>query len=232
MPAPLTQVSDRAWFVRGPASNWTVVHADGGVVLVDAGYPADADLVAGSVRATGADLGDVVAVLVTHAHTDHIGSLPALLERNPRIEVLAAEAEVAAVRGPEREQITVATAGTRLLRPRFARWALRAVRAGGTRSIALPTARAFEASDLERAGLAAVPAPGHTPGSTMYRLTDATVLVTGDAFVTDHPTYARPRAGAIDPVFSADPERAARSAAVPDTDVVLPGHGPLRPAAR
>jgi glyoxylase-like metal-dependent hydrolase (beta-lactamase superfamily II) len=224
----IQQVSDHVWFVQGPASNWTVLRSDAGTYLIDAGYPADAPLVVESVAATGAAPDSVVALFVTHAHTDHIRSIPALLERLPSLEVLAADAEVDAVRGPEREQITVAKAGARLLSPRFATWVWRAVRAGGTQSVTIPSARGFTAADLDRAGIVAHPAPGHTQGSTVYEVPAARVLVTGDAFITDHPTYARPRAGAISAVFSADDAAArASAAALPRTHTILPGHGPV-----
>jgi len=228
----ISRVGERAWFVEGPASNWVVVRrvVDADVVLVDAGYPRDAPLVLGSLVASGVRWSQVRAVFLTHAHADHLGGVPALLEALPGLPVLCAAAEVAAVRGPAREQISVRSAGLRrLARPRFARWALRAVRAGGTRTLTIPTARAFTDADLADAGLAARPAPGHTPGSVVYEILGEDAVATGDAYVTDHPTYRRAVAGPIDPVFSADPAAARRSAeTVSRTQALLPGHGPLR----
>ncbi len=229
----MEQVSDRVWLAHGPAANWTILHTDVGIVLIDAGFPADTPLVLESVRRTGADPSAVRTVYVTHAHTDHIGGLPGLLRAVPGIEVLAPPAEVDAVRGPDRDQITVTKAGAQLLRPRFLRWAVRAVRDGGTRAITVPSARAFTPHDLDRHGLRAYPAPGHTMGSVVYEIVDADVLVTGDAFVTDHPTYRHPRTGAITAVFSADDDAArATAAAMPRGRRILPGHGPVAlPAA-
>ena len=229
----LEQVADTVWFVQGPASNWTILHTLDGTVLIDAGYPGDAPVVLDSVRATGADPSTIKRVFITHAHTDHIGGLPSILDKLPHVEVLAAEGGVEAVRGPDREQITVARAGTRMLRPRFTAWALGAIRAGGTQPVVLPAARAFTENDLTRAGLRAHPAPGHTAGSTAYEVVSKAILATGDAYITDHPTYARPRAGAIDAVFSSDDAAArATAAALPRGFTILPGHGPAeRPAS-
>lgn len=222
------QISDRAWFAEGPGSNWTIVHTKLGTVLIDAGYPADAGLVAQSIRATGVELDSLTFILVTHAHTDHIGGIPALLAHVPEATVLCSPAELAATRGPDRDQITVATAGLRnLVKPRFARWALGAIRAGATRPLEIPSAEAFTRAQLAALSIRDHAAPGHTQGSTIFELVGDNTYVTGDAVVTDHPTYATPRVGAIDAHFSSD-DRAAQLAAsrLPHTVTVLPGHGP------
>ncbi|WIB65525.1 MBL fold metallo-hydrolase [Curtobacterium sp. MCBD17_040] len=239
MPAPavaskLSQVSDRVWFAHSPLVNWTIVTTPRGVVLIDAGYPAQADRVLGDIRTVAAvsDEQELAAVLVTHAHTDHIGGVPGVLAQHPQAAVLAAPVEVAAVRGPEREQITLGKMGRKLLRPKFLAWLRAGISAGGLRPVAIPTARGFTAEELADFGIRAHPAAGHTAGSTAYEILGDNILVTGDAYVTDHLTYRQPNSGAIDPLFSADPAQAKRTAEAFPLDVtVLPGHGPARIAA-
>jgi len=66
----------------------------------------------------------------------------------------------------------------------------------------------------------------------MFELVGDNTYVTGDAVVTDHPTYASPRVGAIDAHFSSDDQAAQLAArSLPDDVTILPGHGPalLRP---
>lgn len=227
--ATVTRISERVWFAHSELVNWSVVRTPRGIVLVDAGYADQSEAVLASVAtaADGAAASDLVAILVTHAHTDHIGGIPAILERHPAVAVLAAEAEVTAVRGPDREQITIGTIGLKLLRPRVIAWLRAAVAAGGLRETAIPSARAFTPQELARMGLRAVSAPGHTAGSTVFEVLGDDVLITGDAFVTDHAIYRRPRAGAIDPMFSADPVVARQTAErISRAFTILPGHGP------
>ncbi|WP_066522926.1 MBL fold metallo-hydrolase [Curtobacterium ammoniigenes] len=227
--ATVKRISERAWFAHSELVNWSVVRTPRGIVLVDAGYADQAEAVLASIAtaADGAAMPDLIAILVTHAHTDHIGAIPAILERHPDVAVIAAEAEVTAVRGPDREQITVGKIGLKLLSPRVITWLRAAIGAGGLRETAIPSARAFTPQELARMGLRAVAAPGHTAGSTVFEVLGDDVLITGDAFVTDHAIYRRPRAGAIDPMFSADPAKARQTAErISRSFTILPGHGP------
>ena len=74
-PAPtLVQVTDTVHLAQGHAVNWTLVADDTGVMLIDAGYPGDREDVLASLRKLGYDAGDVRAILLTHAHIDHLGS--------------------------------------------------------------------------------------------------------------------------------------------------------------
>ncbi len=72
--AALFQVTDIVHFARGSAVNWVLVTGDTGVMLIDAGYPGDREDVLASLSQLGYRAGDVNAILLTHAHIDHLGS--------------------------------------------------------------------------------------------------------------------------------------------------------------
>lgn len=55
-------------------------------ILFDTGTKPE--VLIGNVEALGVDLKKVDLVVLSHAHGDHTGGLPAVLERNPRVEVL------------------------------------------------------------------------------------------------------------------------------------------------
>ncbi|NRD26551.1 MBL fold metallo-hydrolase [Frigoribacterium sp. VKM Ac-2836] len=228
------EVAPGVHFVEGPASNWTILVGGGTLTLVDAGYPADLDLVESSLRAVAAtNEGDarLTSVLVTHGHSDHIGTITALRRRH-RFEVLAAPAEVPNVTREQLHQVGVRDVLPHLYKPRFARWVLHAVRAGGLGDVAVADVLPLELGVTRTfSGHRVVPttAVGHTPGHTVFALPDDDVLITGDALVTGHPTSRLEGVQMLHPIFHSDLAEAGRTyGRLVDRGarVVLPGHGP------
>jgi glyoxylase-like metal-dependent hydrolase (beta-lactamase superfamily II) len=229
----ISQPAPGVHFVEGPSSNWTVLVGADTVTLVDAGYPKDLGLVLRCLEevAPGRPL---EAVLITHGHSDHIGSVSGLRERwAPR--VLAGQAEIPNIRREVLHQVGFRQVLPRLLRRGVAGWALHAVASGGLADVAVAEVEAIgENRPLVFSGhtVIAVPSPGHTPGHTAYELPDAHLLITGDALVTGHPTSRRVGVQSLHGMFPSDPDQAAASLASLERlagsgTVILPGHGPL-----
>ncbi len=60
------------------AVNTFLIEAADGCVLIDSGFPNRTDDILAAIRSIGRQPGDVKAIVLTHAHPDHIGSLAAL----------------------------------------------------------------------------------------------------------------------------------------------------------
>jgi len=144
--------------------NCYLVREDDGFTLVDTA-------VSGSARAilsVAEDLGlPIMRIALTHAHTDHVGSLDELHALQPDAEVLISARDARFLTGDRR------------LDPEEPRAKLR----GGYPTRATRPTRLLLPGD--RVGsLEVVATPGHTPGHVAFLDTREGTLVAGDAFQT------------------------------------------------
>jgi glyoxylase-like metal-dependent hydrolase (beta-lactamase superfamily II) len=227
----ITEAADGVFAVEGSAVNWTLIAEGDALTLVDAGYPGDHDDVLGSISDIGRRLSDVEAVLVTHAHIDHIGSLPRLLEKHP-MPVLTSTVEAGHVRREHLEQAGTLDVVRNLWRPRFVPWTVELMRKGAMKDRGVPSAADFGDADVVDVpgGPVPVPTPGHTSGHTAYLVPGARVLLTGDALVTGHPLAATDGPQELMGFFHHDVDAMNDSLEViaeVDADAIIPGHGPV-----
>jgi glyoxylase-like metal-dependent hydrolase (beta-lactamase superfamily II) len=153
----------------GPLPEW---------VLVDAGIPFNASRIARFARARFGDA-PPRAILLTHGHFDHVGSLAALLRRWPDTPVYAHRLELPYLTGHSSYPPPDTTVGggvmarTSFLFPRHAY---------NFRPNVMPLPADGVVPFL--ADWQWVPTPGHSPGHvSFFREADRT-LIAGDAFVT------------------------------------------------
>jgi glyoxylase-like metal-dependent hydrolase (beta-lactamase superfamily II) len=208
--------------------NFYLVEEGGKLLLVDAGAPGDWDLLVRSVLALGRGLDDLEAVLLTHAHADHIGTAErARTTADARVWVHQADAAVATGAKPGKND---GRASSYLLRTEFYRTLFSLARRGATRIVPVREVATFaDGETLELPGRPrAVHAPGHTPGSAALLLEERRVLLTGDVLATRNPLTGRVGPQVMPSGLNRDTPQALRSldvlAGVP-ADVVLPGHG-------
>ena len=230
----VTQVRPGVHLVHGSDTNWVILTEGDAVTLVDTGYRNDRDQLIASLEAVGRRPEDLAAILITHAHADHIGSARHLGETYD-VPVLMHPGEVPHARREFLHQVTPGQILRNSWRPGVVPWARRVIRSGGTADVRVPRAEAFPdlPDPLEPLDLPGRPVPVHTPGHTgghcAYHLPQAGVLITGDALVTGHPT-SRVRGPQLLPsMFQHDWDGALGALRVMgalEADVLLPGHGP------
>jgi glyoxylase-like metal-dependent hydrolase (beta-lactamase superfamily II) len=229
MAAALTAVTDHVHFAYTDLVNWTLVTAGDGVMLIDAGFPGQRDDVLDSLRQLGLGVDDLRAILLTHAHIDHLGTA-IWFAKTHGTPVYCHAAEVGHSKREYLEQVGPADIVPHLWQPRFVKWTLAISRKGGMVRDGIPTTKAL--TEDVAAGLPgtpmAIPTPGHTGGHCSY-VVDG-VLVSGDALVTGHPLLTRDGPQLLPDLFNHDQDGCVRSLAalgLLDTDVLLPGHGPV-----
>ena len=68
-----TDVAPGVHRVEDAYTNWYLVEDDGALAVVDAGVPTSWDSLVEAVKQLGRSLDDIRALVLTHAHFDHVG---------------------------------------------------------------------------------------------------------------------------------------------------------------
>lgn len=214
--------------VEDAYTNWYLIEEDGRLTVVDAGVPSSWRSLHEALRALGRSADDVEAVVLTHAHFDHVG-FAERARRTLDVPVYVHENDVPLTRHPLRYGHE---------RPR-SRYLLTQVKALPIVA-ALTRERAWwpdkvEAVTRYESGTLPVPGsprvvftPGHTLGHCALHLPERDTLIAGDAVVTLDPYTGRTGPRIVARAATADAERALRTLdALAETGAgtVLVGHG-------
>lgn len=162
--------------------NFYLLEEGGKVTLVDAGLPAYLPRLQSALGEIGRTLDDVEAIVLTHAHIDHVGFSQRLQDQRG-IPVYAHERELpqASTGKPPRTEGSFVTA---MLRHRTARRVIfHIARNGGAKPPKVARVQTFKDGDqLDVPGRPrAIETPGHSPGHCALYLEQDAALFTGDA---------------------------------------------------
>lgn len=211
-------------------TNWYLVEQDGRVTIVDAGVPSSWDSLQDALAAIGRSHDDVEALVLTHAHFDHVG-FAERARTTLKVPVYVHENDAPVTKHPWRYE------HERRRTPYFL-----------TQVKALPIVatllrhRAFWPKPIEEVtryddgtGTLPVPGeplvirtPGHTLGHCALHLPDRDVVIAGDAVVTLDPYTGRTGPRLVARAATADAERNLRALdelAGTQAGTVLMGHG-------
>ena len=224
----VTEVAKGVHRLTNGVANFYLIQESGKLVLVDAGAPKDWALFTQAALGLGKVVGDLDAVLLTHAHTDHTGfAEKARATTGARVWIHERDVQTARTgKVAPRDGKTSAY----LLRGAFWQTALVLGMRGATRIIPVQEVSAF--SDGETLDVPGSPrvvhAPGHTGGSAAILLEDRGILFTGDVLCTHNAYTGRVGPQIMPSGLNADTQRALASIAnlaAIKADVLLPGHG-------
>ncbi len=222
------QVGDGIYRLGTAIHNFYLITEGGKATVVDAGCSKELPKLEQGLASIGMKRDDVEAIILTHAHADHIG--------------FAAEAQAAGteVRISEIEE-PIATGdqvGDQMKVRQLPLWKLGTwkfliglLRVGVTNAPRVKSVVTFADGDVLDlpGGPEVVYSPGHTIGHASFYLPQSKTLLTGDALVTRDLLNHRDAAPQMMPdVFHTDPAQARASLEVLgalDTELILPGHG-------
>jgi glyoxylase-like metal-dependent hydrolase (beta-lactamase superfamily II) len=212
--------------VEDDFTNWYVIEADDGITIVDCGVPRSW---ASLLEALGERLGDVRAVVLTHAHFDHVGYAERA-RRELRVPVYVHEDDVPLTRHPwrydhERARAPYLVTHVKALPIVAAFLRDRAFWPAPIREVV----RYGDGGTLPVPGRpVVVPTPGHTLGHCALHLPDRDTVFAGDAIVTLDPYTGRTGPRLVARAATVDSERnlaTLDALAATGARTVLTGHG-------
>jgi glyoxylase-like metal-dependent hydrolase (beta-lactamase superfamily II) len=208
--------------------NWYLIEDGGRITVVDAGLPASWSSLLNALDVLDRARNDVEALVLTHAHFDHIG-FAERARTELGVPVFVHENDAPLTRRPflymsERSLFPYVSRETLPIFSSF-------IRAGAPRVKPIREVRRF-GSDVGTLDVPGSPrvvfTPGHTLGHVTLHLPDRDVVISGDALVTLDP-YTNTRGPRIVArAATADSERALASLeplAQTEAGTLLPGHG-------
>jgi glyoxylase-like metal-dependent hydrolase (beta-lactamase superfamily II) len=232
MAAPvIEQVADGVVRLGTWIVNWYLIEDGGGVTVVDAAVPGYHDQLRPGLELLGRSESDVAAVVLTHAHVDHLGMAETLRTRlDVPVYVHEGDADLArtAKQPGKRESSMLPYLGHRMAWQLL--WELG--RNGGFKPPRIAEVSTFaDGDDLDVPGrLRVVHTPGHSDGHSS--LLGRSAVFAGDAICSLNPLTGSRGPQLMPSALNRDSQQALRSLdRVVGTggDLLLPGHGePLR----
>jgi len=220
----MSRIADGVHRIGTGRVNAYLLEEAGEVTVIDAGAPAYWDLLPGELAAMGRSLADIRAVILTHAHQDHIG-FAERMRRERHVPVWVETDDAAMARGEVKA--SGQQSGPIRIGP-IASFLWFGVRTGMFRIPPIREVATFgDGATLDVPGAPRViTVPGHSPGSAALHVPSRDTVFVGDAFATYAVTTGA-RGAQIAP-FSSNPEQALASLEKLrsiEAGFLLPGHG-------
>lgn len=226
------QIADGLHRVPDGIVNWYLVEDGGEVALYDAGWPRSWPKIVAALRELGRSPADVSAIVLTHAHPDHLGAAErARRECGARVHVHAPELPRAHgdAKGSSPFALVPGLLPT-LWRPSATAFVLAATARGFMFPTWVKDATPFDAGHLLDVPGRPRPVftPGHTEGHVSFVFEQLGAVITGDAIATLNVLTRRRGPQVMPDELNGDPRRARASLDVlagVRADTLLPGHG-------
>jgi glyoxylase-like metal-dependent hydrolase (beta-lactamase superfamily II) len=214
--------------IEDASVNWYLVEADSGLTIVDAGVPRSWDSLQRVLAIVERDLSEVRALVLTHAHFDHIG-MAERVRTELGVPVYVHENDVPLARKPLQYTHERARSRYLLTKPRGLPHVLGFLAARAFWPPPVRETKPFSAGVLDVPGSPRVVfTPGHTVGHCALHFPDRDAVIAGDALVMLDPYLGARGPRIVAGAATADSEWALGSLdalAELEAGTVLTGHG-------
>lgn len=214
--------------VEDSFTNWYLIEEDGRLTVVDTGVPTSWSSLIEALGNLGLRLSNIEAVVLTHAHFDHLG-FAERARADLGVPVWVHENDVLLTKQPRQYGHERSRAYYFATKPRAAPMVAAFVRNRAWWPKPVKEVRRYREGTLPVPGSPRIVfTPGHTLGHCALHLPDRDCVIAGDAIVTLNPYTAATGPQIVAQAATADSERALASLdALADTGArtVLVGHG-------
>ena len=161
-----------------PTLTWDDEH----LVLIDAGFPGQTDIIVRAIAAVGFSPERITHIIITHQDMDHIGCVPDFLKLSPAALVLTHQEEAPYLAG-DKTPIKLAAMLKQYdtLSDEVKDWCDNFKEGYDKRKIAVSQALLDKDVLPFCGGIEVIHTPGHTPGHICLFLRESGILVAGDA---------------------------------------------------
>ena len=214
--------------IEDASVNWYLVEAESGLTIVDAGVPRSWRSLQRVLAEIGRDASEIRAVVLTHAHFDHVG-FAERARTELGVPVYVHENDAPLARKPLQYSHERARSRYLLTKPRGLPHVAKLAAARAFFPPPITEVRRFTDGELDVPGSPRVVfTPGHTLGHCALHFPDRDTLISGDALVTLDPYTGVTGPQIVSGAATADSVEAMRTLdalVATDASVVLPGHG-------
>jgi glyoxylase-like metal-dependent hydrolase (beta-lactamase superfamily II) len=226
----MTTVAPRIARLGTPIVNWYLVEHDGRLTAVDSGLPGYRRTLEADLREHGHGLGDIDAVVLTHADGDHVGMAAAMHHAGARVLIHRDDAARLRKPGPKSGDGAPVHLLPLMWRPAFWRFMGHMMRAGGAKPTPIEDPELFADGDvLDVPGTPrAIHTPGHTDGHCVLLFERHGALFVGDELCTWNPLSGRRGPELMPKPFDVSATQCVESLArlePLEATTILPGHG-------
>lgn len=182
----MKEVAPDVFCFAGTEVNVAVLREGMDFTLIDGGWPGDVAAIEAALESIGGRPEAISAILLTHAHIDHIGAVASFHERfGTPVYATTAEAKHAA--RDFLEQATESDVFKGPMPQTLEWWETVKPKLGDDLALAIPDVVGVNAGPLDVPGRPVLVAtPGHTSGHSAYLMPATGVIATGDGLITGH----------------------------------------------